>query len=404
MMSAMPPTEVPRRRRRVQMAKWIVLTAILVGLPFVGAYAAGHPLTDYLEFPPKLIGPRLEENPPLAWLAWIGYAVFIGAVTVPVAWRWLRGAGVAPHAAAAGRFPWWGWGGVVLGAVAWVLAWTRFPWFHPFQKETFVLLWLSYLLVANAFVERRTGSASFVRSPRRYVALFAASAVFWWGFEYLNRFARNWRYVGVDFHSAASYAIAATLAFSTVLPAYYATYEWIAASPRFDAAFANWRPLRLSRPRAAAAAALLLSAAGLVLLGLRPDLLFPLVWVSPVLVFVGIQTLRGRPHVLSGLAHGDWRKPVAAAAAALVCGFFWEMWNSGSEAKWQYDIPYVGRFHVFEMPVLGYAGYLPFGLMCAAVADAVMPARAESPSAARAIDSGGAPSAQAAACTTCNDR
>jgi hypothetical protein len=130
--------------------------------------------------------------------------------------------------------------------------------------------------------------------------------------------------------------------------------------------------LRLPRPRVAATAGLLLSAAGLAGLGVRPDLFFPLVWVSPVLIVVSIQTLRGRPHVLSGIAHGDWRRPVAAAAAALVCGFFWEMWNANSLAKWEYDIPYVGRFHVFEMPLLGYAGYVPFGLMCSTVAEAVM--------------------------------
>jgi hypothetical protein len=27
----------------------------------------------------------------------------------------------------------------------------------------------------------------------------------------------------------------------------------------------------------------------------------------------------------------------------------------------------VDKFHVFEMPILGYAGYLPFGIECVAV-------------------------------------
>ena len=50
-----------------------------------------------------------------------------------------------------------------------------------------------------------------------------------------------------------------------------------------------------------------------------------------------------------------------SAMAALVCGFFWGMWNYYSYAKWVYAIPHVQRFRVFEMPVLGYVGYLPFG-------------------------------------------
>jgi hypothetical protein len=36
-------------------------------------------------------------------------------------------------------------------------------------------------------------------------------------------------------------------------------------------------------------------------------------------------------------------------------------------AKWEYTLPFVHRFRIFEMPVLGYAGYLPFGLECAVI-------------------------------------
>ena len=57
---------------------------------------------------------------------------------------------------------------------------------------------------------------------------------------------------------------------------------------------------------------------------------------------------------------------VVPALAALTCGFFWETWNYFSLARWTYAIPFVQRFHLFEMPVLGYGGYLPFGLMCLA--------------------------------------
>jgi hypothetical protein len=62
---------------------------------------------------------------------------------------------------------------------------------------------------------------------------------------------------------------------------------------------------------------------------------------------------------------------VLLAISALLCGFFWEMWNYRSLAKWIYAVPYVNRFHLFEMPILGYAGYLPFGMECAVVADAI---------------------------------
>jgi len=62
---------------------------------------------------------------------------------------------------------------------------------------------------------------------------------------------------------------------------------------------------------------------------------------------------------------------MSAALAALLCGLFWEMWNFFSLARWEYSVPLVQRFHIFEMPILGYDGYLPFGLECLAVCQLV---------------------------------
>ena len=39
--------------------------------------------------------------------------------------------------------------------------------------------------------------------------------------------------------------------------------------------------------------------------------------------------------------------------------------------KWVYHIPYVGEPKLFEMPVLGYGGYLPFALEVYAVVQMV---------------------------------
>ena len=66
-------------------------------------------------------------------------------------------------------------------------------------------------------------------------------------------------------------------------------------------------------------------------------------------------------ETLSVLAHPALPLLAAAALAGLFCGFFWELWNAHSLARWEYTIPWVDRFHLFEMPLLGYAGYLPFG-------------------------------------------
>ena len=72
----------------------------------------------------------------------------------------------------------------------------------------------------------------------------------------------------------------------------------------------------------------------------------------------------------------DWRagrrdRLINLVLSGFLCGVLWELWNYWSRAKWHYSVPYVQRFHLFEMPLLGYAGYLPFGIECALVMDCV---------------------------------
>ena len=59
---------------------------------------------------------------------------------------------------------------------------------------------------------------------------------------------------------------------------------------------------------------------------------------------------------------GDWRPVIALWLGVLLTAFFWEMWNFFSYPKWIYDVPWGDWLHIFEMPLLGYGGYLPFAL------------------------------------------
>ena len=198
---------------------------------------------------------------------------------------------------------------------------------------------------------------------RHLFLLFPFSALFWWYFEFLNRFVQNWRYVGIDSFGAAEYAIHSTLCFSTVLPAVVSTMELLSTYVA-DAAGTNRG--HVACRRCWAWPLLTTSVTSLGGLGVWPDYLFPLLWLAPMLLIIALQLLWGEPvHIFSGGA----RSFCIPALAALICGLFWEMWNYYSLAHWTYAIPYVDRFHIFEMPLLGYAGYLPFGLECAVIAD-----------------------------------
>ena len=91
-----------------------------------------------------------------------------------------------------------------------------------------------------------------------------------------------------------------------------------------------------------------------------PDLFFPLAWVGPFLVFDGLVGYQGGRSFAGDLYQGEWRLAVAVGLAGLLCGTLWEFWNFWATPKWVYHIPYVDFLRVFEMPLLGYAGYIPF--------------------------------------------
>ena len=351
----------------------VAILLLLIGLPLLGVVLFGAPVADYLEFPPRTMH---VKHAPFSWPVFIGMAIGILAVVLPVLIRVIRSQKDCGKGAAVQRpFPWWGWAGLGLGAAAWVLAWTRVDWFAPFQMHTFVPLWVSYIVVVNALTLRRTGRCMLTHSTGRFLALFPLSAAFWWFFEYLNRFVQNWYYTACDHLSATQYFLTATLSFSTVLPAVLSSEEWLSTFSRLTAGLERGPVLRLKRPQLAGAAGLLVSSAGLFLIGRFPDQLFPLLWVAPLLLIVSFHALEASwgagTSCFQGLENGDWRRFVRLCLAALICGFFWEMWNWHSLAKWVYTVPYVSRFHLFEMPILGYAGYLPFGLECAVIAEMI---------------------------------
>jgi hypothetical protein len=104
---------------------------------------------------------------------------------------------------------------------------------------------------------------------------------------------------------------------------------------------------------------------GLAMLSLTllwPRYCYPFVWVSLLFILEPLNCWLGRQHFLEYLGHGDWRPVISLSVGALICGFFWEMWNYYSWPKWIYHTPGAQFLHIFEMPLLGYGGYIPFGL------------------------------------------
>ena len=246
--------------------------------------------------------------------------------------------------------------GLTLVAVAWPVSWLRID---ILGQYAFFPLWLGYILIVDALVLRRKSTSLLSRNPAAFLGMFLASVPLWWIFEGINHFTQNWHYVGDEEYSILRYVVVASLHFSIVIPAVFETAELMGSFGLFKR-FHRGPVVPISRR--ILAASMVLGLFPLIALIIWPRQAFAGTWLCLILLVDPINHISGQPSIVRSLRRGDWGVVFSLCAGALVCGLFWEMWNFWAYPKWQYSISFVDFARVFEMPLLGYGGYLPFGL------------------------------------------
>ena len=253
-------------------------------------------------------------------------------------------------------FPRHGWLGIALVAIFWVLNWTlnglRTQW-------VFFPLWLGYCLTIDALVFWRTGTSLLTRSWRKYIGLFIISAPVWWIFEALNLHTQNWSYDGAEFFTPLQYGLLTTLSFTTVIPAVFGSAEFFAS---FDFVKRLKPGPVIATDRRTTSAFFVLGWIMLALMLIWPKIFFPFIWLSLYFILEPVNVWLENRSLADWTQHGDWRPVISLWLGVLLTAFFWEMWNYYSYPKWVYHVPWGNWLHIFEMPALGYGGYLPFAL------------------------------------------
>jgi hypothetical protein len=254
------------------------------------------------------------------------------------------------------RFPVHGWFGAGLMVFAWVLNWSLAGLRTHYL---FFPLWLGFCLLVDAIVFLRKGTSLLTRSWKQYVGLFLISAPVWWLFEIFNLRLENWQYQGSEFFTPFQFWLWATLNFSIVIPAVFGCAELVGS-------FAWIQKIGkgpVIRPNRRTTLPFFL--AGWIMLALMflwPRLFFPFAWLSVYFILEPLNIWLGNRSLAEWTNKGDWRPVLALWAGVLLTAFFWEMWNYFSYPKWVYHVPWGNGLHIFEMPLLGYGGYLPFAL------------------------------------------
>ena len=339
---------------------------LLLALPLCGLLGTGNSNFSHITLFANPIEPGVKS---LDWLVWGFVAILILGTLSPFFWRFFNLSVVSTQQAnRTAIFPWWGWIAIVWVIGSWILAWNRFSWFSALQPHTFPLLWLGYILLINALTHQRSGRC-LLHQPWLLIQLFFLSSGFWWTFEYLNQYVHNWHYVNLPEMSPVEYFSSTSISFSTVLPAILSTYHCLDTFPQLTRPFATWHLLPGVTNFKTGWSLFALGTIGLTLIGIWPMYLFPLLWISPLSLLLGLQCIRNQDAGFRCVSQGDWRPMILSALAALVCGFWWELWNTYSWVHWEYTLPYVHSLKLFEMPALGYSGYLPFGLTCLAITE-----------------------------------
>lgn len=90
-------------------------------------------------------------------------------------------------------------------------------------------------------------------------------------------------------------------------------------------------------------------------------------WVGLIYLLDPVNRWLRAPSILEDWFAGRFGRTVALFAGGALCGLFWEFWNYWAIAKWTYHLPFLGglqQVSYFEMPLLGFLGFLPFAVEC----------------------------------------
>lgn len=252
----------------------------------------------------------------------------------------------------------YGWAGLA-GLVA--AEWLMFRGFQPVAVFFTPIAWTCYILLADAAVLAISGRSRLHDEPGQFAGIVLLSIPLWLIFEGYNLRLENWTYTGVPQPWPLA-VLGYGWSFATITPGIFETADLIESFGWFR------RAAPVSFSLTAQRGMVLFGAACLLVPLLTPEhvasRLFALVWIGFVFLLDPVNYRLGLPSLISDFATGHRTRFYSLLASGFVCGWLWEFWNYWAAAKWHYIFPVLQEWKIFEMPIPGYLGFLPFALEC----------------------------------------
>lgn len=218
----------------------------------------------------------------------------------------------------------------------------------------FSFLWYGYILLVDSIVYKINKRSLIMNERKKFFTLIILSIIVWWIFEFFNIYLKNWAYVNI----LKPEWITLSIAFSVVIPAVFESFYLIKSIHILNHLELK-KKLRITKKFLFSM--LSLGILSIFLIFSFPEYFFPLTWVSLFLIIDPINYLHNQPSIIGYFRKGKLTVPISLMIGSLLTGFFWEFWNYWAPVKWYYNIPFISNLKLFEMPLLGYLGYLPFG-------------------------------------------
>lgn len=357
----------------------ITATAGIVFLPYIGAWFHFNGVfsPDYFQFPPLVAPAKAPFNLTVFILIAICFAATILLFVAPGIFGFKKNLSLPETKREKIALPKWFW----IGLIMW--AGTLFVFIGKFSEPRWLINWavlplfwgFTFLLDGLVYV-RNNRRSLWNNSPRELLGMGMASIFGWLIFEYLNFFVDdNWTYPKGILLPEDEFTIYAVVGSSGLMPMAFEWYSLFYTFDKFKNRFsqgpkiimAKWLKILM----------LVLSFGVLLVISFYPDIMFGAIWVAPLIIFSIVLNELGMWSPFNPIKNGNWSPLLIIALTYFVQGTLCECWNylsathvdgnmayTNNPDYWVYSIPYVNVLHVFEMPLLGLLGYLPFGIYC----------------------------------------
>ncbi|MEW5691905.1 MAG: hypothetical protein AB1765_01260 [Candidatus Hydrogenedentota bacterium] len=231
---------------------------------------------------------------------------------------------------------------------------------EPFYTLFTPIQWTFYILICDSIIFYKKKSSLITTYFDDFLTMLPISIFCWYIFEWYNLIFENWKYSGLPECKLLTW-LGYAWSFATIFPGIFITADILTLFTPLSKI--TIKPFIISKN-----GKIIWFIVGVTLLSLplifQNEWMCPPVWLGFIFLLEPVNQLLSRDSLLNDLAQGKIGRIIILCISGIICGILWEFWNYWPGAKWEYFVPYWPWFKIFEMPFIGYLGFIPFAIEC----------------------------------------